>query len=309
MSDSVPAPLDGLVVIAVGQIYNAPYATMLLALAGADVIKIEPLEGEPLRKRNALKGTGAELPFFMLNSHKRGGSLNLKDDRGKALLWELIDRADVFVENYRPGVLERLGFGYDALRDRSPSLIVASGAGYGQHGAYRDLPAMALTIQAMSGVMASTGFPDAAPVKAGPAIADFFGVIHLYAGIVTALYRRAVTGQGSIVDVAMLDSVYPSLLSNIGSLLGADAPPARTGNAHGGLAVCPYNVYATADGHVAVITVTEAHWHGVLDTIGRSDLRDDPRYAGNSARVVAMGEVDKLIEAWTSTLPTDEVFT
>jgi CoA:oxalate CoA-transferase len=302
-------PLAGVVVVDLGQIYNAPYATMLLALAGADVIKVETRTGEPLRKRNAIKETGADLPYWMLNSNKRGVTLDLKDPRGRDLLLEMVARAHVLVENFRPGVMDKLGLGPDVLLARDPSLVYASGSGYGQEGAYRDLPAMDLTIQAMSGIMTSNGFTENPPVKAGPAVADFFGGIHLYGAIVTALYQRAVTGQGARLDVAMLDSVYPSLLSNLGLLLGAESPPPpRAGNRHGGLAVSPYNVYPTRDGYLALITVTEAHWDGILETMGRADLIGDPKYATKNARVAAMEDVDELLAGWTSSLGTAEVF-
>jgi CoA:oxalate CoA-transferase len=302
-------PLARVVVVDLGQIYNAPYATMLLALAGADVIKVESHAGEPLRARSAVTGTGADLPYWMLNSNKRGVTLNLKDPRGRDLLIEMVDRAQVLVENFRPGVMDKLGLGAHMFLARDPSLVYASGSGYGQEGAYRDLPAMDLTIQAMSGVMTSNGFTENPPVKAGPALADFFGGIHLYGAIVTALYQRAVTGQGARLDVAMLDSVYPSLLSNLGLLLGADSPPPpRAGNRHGGLAVSPYNVYPTVDGYLAVITVTDGHWDAILTTMGRTDLIGDPKYATKSARVAAMQEVDDLLAAWTSALPTAKVF-
>jgi CoA:oxalate CoA-transferase len=158
-------------------------------------------------------------------------------------------------------------------------------------------------------VMASTGFVENPPVKAGSAVADFFGGIHLYGAIVTALYQRAVTGKGARLDVAMLDSVYPSLLSNLGALLGAASPPPpRTGNRHGGLAVSPYNVYPTKDGYLAIITVTEGHWEAILTAIGRPELIGDPRYATKTARVANMAGVDDLVGEWTSTLETAEVF-
>lgn len=308
MSDAAP-PLAGLTVVDLGQIYNAPYASMLLALAGADVIKVEAPGGESLRGRNVVKGAGADLPFYMVNSNKRSVTLNLKSARGRELLLEMVERASVIIENFRPGVMDRLSLGDKVLFERNRSLVVASSSGYGQEGLYRDLPAMDLTVQAMAGVMTSTGFPDAPPVKAGPAIVDFFAGIHLYGAIVTALYRQAKDGVGARLDVSMLDSVYPSLLSNVGMVVGAATPgPARTGNRHGGLAVSPYNVYATTDGHVAIITVTEEHWNGILRAMDRPDLLDDPRFSSRAARVAAMEEVDALVGAWCGSVPTDEVF-
>jgi CoA:oxalate CoA-transferase len=313
-AQNYPRPLDGVCVIDLGQIYNAPYATLLLALAGADVIKVEPLSGETSRRRREVN-LSAGLSFYMLNSNKRSVTLNLKDPRGKSLLLEMVDRSSVLVENFRPGVMDRLGLGAEALLSRKPSLVYASGSGYGQQGTYVDLPAMDLTVQAMSGVISSTGFTDGPPVKSGPALSDFLGGIHLYGAIVTALYRREVTGRGSKLDVAMLDSVYPTLMSNIGPHIGTELgiasapPPERTGNHQGGLSECPYNVYATKDGYVSIICLEEIHWTALLNTMERSDLIGDPRYATKSARVRAMQEVDDLVTDWSSTKPTDEVFT
>jgi CoA:oxalate CoA-transferase len=304
-----PGPLAGVTVLDLGQIYAAPYATLLLALGGARVIKVEPLHGEPLRKRNAVKDTGADLPFYMLNSGKQGITLNLKDPRGQELAWRLSGLADVVVENFKPGMMERYGLGAAALRERYPRLIYASCSGYGKTGAYRDLPAMDLTIQAMSGVMASTGFPENPPVKAGAAMADFFGGIHLYGAIMTALYRRAMTGEGATVDVAMLEAVYPSLMSNVALYLGARTPPPeRTGNRHGGLACAPYNVYPTRDGHIAVITVSEQHWQAITVLIGRPELAADDAFATMNARVAHIDKVDAIMSDWTTAATTDEVF-
>jgi CoA:oxalate CoA-transferase len=310
---TISRPLEGVLVIDLGQIYNAPYATLLMALAGADVVKIEPPEIGELQRRRKAYGVASAIPFYLLNSNKRSVTLNLKDPRGRDLLFELIDRAAVLVENFRPGTMDRLGVGADAAHQRNPGLIYASGSGYGQDGAYRDLAAMDLTVQAMAGVVASTGFPDETPVRAGPALSDFLGGVHLYGAIVTALYQRTVTGCGATLDVSMLDSVYPSLMSNLGPNIAAaitDAPPPveRTGNRQGGLAESPYNVYPTKDGFITVICLDEAMWCNLLDVMGRKDLLKDPRFSTKAARIAAMDEVDSLVADWTSTKNTDEAF-
>jgi len=302
------APFDGLTVVDLGQIYNAPYATLLLALGGAQVIKIEPRAGENLRGRGRVKGAGA--PFAMLNSNKTGATLNLKHARGVELLGRMVDRADVLVENFRPGVMTRLGVGADVLRARNPRLIYASGSGYGTSGPYRDLPAMDLTVQAMAGIMSITGYPDREPVKAGPALGDFLAGIHLYGAIVTALYQRQNTGVGTEVEVAMLDSVYPSLMSALGLYFGGalgGGEPARQGNRHSGLAESPYNAYPTLDGNVALICVSDAHWVALTDAMRRPELANDPRYVTRVDRVARMDEVDELVSAWTSGFDRDEL--
>ena len=305
-SDRPNLPLAGVTVIDLGQIYQGPYATLLMAKAGARVIKVEPLKGEPARLR-ALVGMSATFPFAMLNSNKQGVSLNLKHADGVALLKRMVAKADVLLENFAPGVMDRLGIGWTVMREVNPRLIYASGTGYGLDGPDRDNLAMDLTVQAASGIMSITGFPDGPPVKAGPAIVDFMSGIHLYAAVATALYDRQITGQGRLVEVAMQESVYPTLASSLSFLYNSkgEVPP-RTGNRHGGLTISPYNVYATSDGHLAINTVTEDHWLGVLDAIGRPELKTDPRYRSNPERVKRMDEVDGLVEAWTRTKTRDE---
>lgn len=296
-----PLPLAGVRVLDLTQIYNGPYATFLMAMAGAEVIKIEPPGGEYLRRRDAR--AGAFMPFAMLNGCKKSVSLNLKTDRGRDLFLDLVATADVVVENYSPGVMDRLGLGYEDLLARNPRIVFASGSGYGQDGGYRDLMAMDLTVQAMSGVMSITGYPDGPPTKAGAALCDFFGGVHLYGAVVTALFRRETCGHGARIDVAMLDAVYPTMASNIGMLYGArdDLPP-RTGNRHGGLSLCPYNVYPTIDGYVAIICNNDRHWQGLLAAMGRMDLSGDPRTLTMADRVRNMEFVDAEIAAFTGTM-------
>ena len=302
-----PGPLDGGTAIDLGQIYNGPYATFLMAMAGARVIKIEPLNGENMRRRGAVGG--AMLPFAMLNSNKEFVTLNLKSERGRELLRDMVARGDVLLENFAPGVMDRLGLGPKAMMALNPRLIYAAGSGFGWSGPYRDYPAMDLTVQAMSGVMASTGFPDRPPVKAGPALCDFFGGVHLYGAVVTALYEREVTGQGRFVEVSMLEAVYASLSSTLGLYFGSGGQvPPRTGNRHGGLAESPYNVYPCQDGYIALICVSELHFQSLLKAMGREDLKDDPGYASLKERVARMDQIDEMVGAWTAGFGKEELF-
>jgi formyl-CoA transferase len=308
MSEQSPGhyPLSGITVLDLSHVYNGPYAAFLMALAGATVIKIEPLHGEHLRSRGDLGG--ADLPFAMLNSNKKPVTLNLKSEKGKELLRELVVRADILVENFAPGVMDRLGVGAEELHKINPRLIYGSSSGYGKDGPYRDYPAMDLVMQAMCGIINSTGFPDQPPVKSGAAVCDFSAGIHLYGAIMTALYERERTGKGRVVEVAMQDAIYASLASNYGMVhaRGADAPE-RTGNRHGGLGIAPYNVYATSDGYVVLNCPGDHHFRAVLDVIGRPELKDDPRFASRSSRVVNFQAVDELIESWTKTATKHEV--
>ncbi|MGI9424601.1 MAG: CaiB/BaiF CoA transferase family protein [Hyphomicrobiaceae bacterium] len=303
MTDSeaagVAPPLTGIRVIDFGQIYQGPYATLLMAKAGADVVKVEPLQGEPMRQR-ADAARGAGIPLAMLNSNKRGITLNLKAAAGQDLLKRLVREADILLENFTPDVMHKLGVGWDVLHEINPRLIYASGSGYGLSGPDRNAMAMDLTIQATSGMMSVTGFPDGPPMKCGAAVVDFLSGIHLYGAVMTALYERSVTGQGRQVEVAMQEAVFPALASNLGMLYSQDGNvPPRTANRHGGLSVCPYNVYQAKDGHIAINCVKEIHWQGLLTIMGREDLQDDPRFASNKARVANMDATDALIENWS----------
>jgi CoA:oxalate CoA-transferase len=303
-----PTPLAGLVVLDLGQVYNAPYTGLLLALAGATVVKVEPPRGDLLRVRGA-RVPGALYPFCALNANKLGMTIDLKHAAGRELLVALAARADVLLENFRPGVLDRLGVGADVLQVANPRLVYASGSGFGTSGPYRDFPAMDITVQAISGAMSITGWPDREPVKAGPAIADFLGGIHLYGAVVTALLDRTRTGRGAVVEAAMHDALIPTLSSSLGLFFGErGSRPLRTGNRHNGLAEAPYNVYATTDGHLALICVSDRQWDALLTVIGEERLLEDPRFADMAARVANIDAVDELVGAFTAGYTTEAAF-
>lgn len=300
-------PLESITVVDLGQIYNGSYATFLMAQAGARMIKIEPKEGEHLRRRASVGG--AALPFAMLNSNKLSATLNLKTARGRELLFEMVRRGDVLLENFAPGTMDRLGCGWERLREVNPRLVYASGSGYGLSGPYRDYPAMDLTVQAMAGVMSVTGFPDRPPVKAGPAICDFMGGVHLFGAVMTALFERERSGKGRLVEVSMQEAVYASLSSNLGLYYGSDGGvPVRTGNRHGGLAESPYNVYPTTDGYIAIICVGETHWKSLVKAMERPELEGDPRFASLGRRVANMDLVDEIVSAFTSRYDKQSLF-
>lgn len=297
--------LEGVTVVDLGQIYNGPYCSMLLSYLGAEVIKVEPPGGESMRWR----ARGEESPAFMLiNPNKRGICLDLKTKEGREILLDLVRDADVVVENFAAGVMDRLGLSYETLSGVNPRVIVASGKGYGNSGPHRDYPAMDITVQAMTGVVSVTGFPDGPPVKAGVALADFMGGVHLMAGIVTALYQRERTGRGQYVEVSMQDAVLPSLTSNLGGFFQSGGTlPERTGNRHGGLSMAPYNVYPASDGWVAIFVVTARHWAAFAREMDREDLAEHPDYVETTDRAEKMDEIDALISAWTREFPKDEL--
>lgn len=289
--------LEDVEVIDLGQIYNGAYCSLVLSYLGADVIKVEPPFGEPLRGRVE----GGEPPeLAMLNSCKDGITLNLKSERGKELLKDLVRDADVLVENYAVDTMEEFGLGYEALKEVNPELIYAHSSGFGEHGPKSERLAMDLIVQAVGGVMEVTGFPDGPPVKTGIAAGDFLGGVHLAAGVLAALYQRERTGEGQFVEASMYDAVYPSLMSQLGSYYKDEDTPSRTGNRHSGLAKCPYNGYEAKDGYVAILCASDRHWKLLTETIGREDLRDDPDLEMNVQRLEHMEMIDEAIEEWTS---------
>ncbi len=207
------------------------------------MIKIEPPSGEPLRRRVMATGGDTTLPMAMLNANKKGVTLNLKSDRGKELLKLMAARADVLLENFSPGTMDDLGVGYEVLKAVNPRLIYATGTGFGISGPDRDNLAMDFTIQAASGIMSITGDPSGPPMKAGPTLVDFMGGIHLYAGVITALFQRMATGEGQLVEVAMQETVYPTLASSYDYYRRTGKAPPRAGNRQAGLSSAPYNAF------------------------------------------------------------------
>lgn len=291
--------LKGITVLDLGQIYNGPYATFLMASAGARVIKVESLTGETLRGRGMM--SSAAYPFAMLNQSKESITLNLKSDKGKQMFKDLVEKADVVLENFSPDTMERLGLGAKVLQGINPRIIYACGSGYGRSGPHRDYLAMDITVQAMSGMMSTTGFADMPPLKSGPAICDFLGGVHLYGAVVTALLGREKSGKGAVIDVAMQDAVFPTLATIIGSYYYFDRnQPPRTGNKHPALTMAPYNVYETNDGHVAIICIRDGHWRALAKAIDQEEMGTKEGFATMLERAGQMEEVDGLVTAWTS---------
>ena len=305
MTTTPGRPLDGMLVLDLGQIYNGPYCGLLLGFMGARVLKIEAPEGDVVRRR---KRDVEPYPLVMLNSNKESVVLDLKHPDGKALFLRLARKADAVVENFAAGVMDRLGVGWEVLRRENPRLVYASGTGFGLSGPYRDLPAMDLTIQAMSGIMNATGYPDRPPVKAGPAVCDFLAGVHLFSGVLAALLHRERTGQGQLVEVAMLDAAVLALASALGAYMDGDGNvPERTANRHPALAMAPDNVVPASDGYVAIFPASERHWHSVARVLGREDLLSDPAFASTPSRAAKMEEIDALVSDWTKVRTKDQV--
>lgn len=294
--------LAGVTVLDLGQYYQAPYAGMLLALAGADVVKIEAPGGEPMRRPDGR----ASFAQAMLNSNKRGITLNLKHPRGVELLLQLAARADVVIENFARGVMDRLGVGYAVLREHNQRLIYATGTGFGLSGPDRDGLALDAVIQAHGGLTGVTGAADGPPYKAGAAVVDFLGGTHLYGGIMTALFARTRTGRGRLVEVALQEALYPALTSNLATLHYQGPVAVRSGNRNAVLA--PYDLYPARDGYIMLMCTSDEQWQRLLDAIGRPELKSDPRFARNKTRMQNLAATEALISDWTKERTREEVF-
>ena len=297
-------PLSDIRVLDLGQIYQGGYCGLLLSYLGADVVKVEPPGGENVRTRSE-DGKPPQVQY--LNATKRGITLDLKSEEGNRALKDLVEVTDVLFENYSTGTMEKLGLGYETLSEINPQLVYGHGSGYGDDGPYADHPAMDLTIQAMSGVMNTTGFPDSPPVKAGPAVCDFIGGVHLALGIVSALHRRKETGEGDYIEVGMFDCMYPTLASPVSSHVAErDAPP-RTGNRHSGLGIAPYNAYEADNGYVAIICIAERHWENLARAMDHEGLISAEGYDSKVRRAEHMDEVDALVGEWVGGRSKEEV--
>ena len=288
-------PLEEVTGLDLGQIYQGGYGGLLLSYLGADVVKVEPPWGENVRTRSE-DGKPPQVQY--LNANKRGITLDLKSEPGKQALKDLAAETDALLENFAAGKMEELGVGYETLSEINPELVYAHGSGYRDTGPYSEYPAMDLTVQAMSGMIHTTGFPDGDPVKAGPAICDFLGAVHLTLGIVSALYKRNRTGEGEYVEVGMFDCMYPTLASPVSSWVSRKGTPPRTGNQHSGLSIAPYNVYEVADGYVAIICISERHWEVLAKRMGCEALIDVEGYDSKSARADRREELDAIIQEW-----------
>jgi crotonobetainyl-CoA:carnitine CoA-transferase CaiB-like acyl-CoA transferase len=278
------APLDGLLVVDLTRVLSGPYCTMLLGDMGARVIKIEhPDRGDDTRAWGP-PFVGAESAYFLsVNRNKESLTLDLKKDDARAILDRLLDRADVLVENFRPGTMARLGLDEETIARRWPRLVYCSVSGFGQTGPRRDQPGYDAVIQAEAGLMSITGEPGGTPLRLGVAIADIVSGMFAAQGIAMALLARERTGRGQRVDVGMLDATAALLTYQAGSFFATGRPPERLGNRHP--TIVPYETFDAADGGFVIAVGNDELWRRFCRTIGLADLADDPSYAANRDRV------------------------
>ena len=294
-------PLGGVRVIDLTRVLAGPFGSMSLGDMGAEVIKVEePGKGDDTRGWPPF--TGGEATYFMsVNRNKKSLTLNMKAPDGQAILRRLIAKADVVLENFRPGTMERLGFGYDALRKLNPRLIYCSISGFGESGPESSRPGYDLIVQGESGVMDLTGFPDGPPVKVGNSIGDLVSGMAAAQGVVLALLSRVRTGKGQKVEIGMLDVMASLLTYQAGLYWNAGGKPARRGNQHP--SIVPYEVFQAQDAYLTLGVANNSLWERMCRAMGREDLAKDPRFDTEAKRVTNRDALIPALNAEFGTRP------
>jgi len=308
--------LEHVTILDLTQFLAGSYCSMILAGLGAEVIKIErPKYGEPARSNppyvgpkgvNVNRQTEDDISLSILKRcrNKKGITLNLKSPEGKELFLKMVKKADVVVENYRPGTMEKLGLDYPVLSKANPAVIYCSLTGFGNIEAYKELPAFDIVIQAMSGAMSINGQPDGPPTKHGIGVADLAGGLFACIGILAAFEHRRASGQGQQVTVSMMESVLSMLMDEAYDFWSTQGMPLRSGNRLTRLT--PFNAYKASDGYFVIASGSEAHWEGILKAIGREDLIGDKRYASFPDRIKCADEVDGIINDWAKNVKVND---
>ncbi len=297
--------LGDITVLDLTRVLAGPYCTMMLADFGANVIKVEiPGKGDDTRAMGPIKN-GASMYYANVNRNKKGVTLNLKAPEGKELFKELVKKADVVVENYRPGVMDKLGLGYDELKKVNPRIIYAAVSGFGCYGPNSQRPGYDIIAQAVGGLMSISGHPGGQPTRVGSAMGDMLGGMNLTIGILMALHARQLTGRGQRVDVALVDSVVASLETGTQRYFASGKLPELMGNRYA--AAYPYDSFAATDGSF-VIACGNDHLFQLLceKVIHRPDLLTDPRFDSNLKRCDNHAALKPEIEKWTSLHTIDE---
>jgi crotonobetainyl-CoA:carnitine CoA-transferase CaiB-like acyl-CoA transferase len=300
----MPTPLAGIRVLDFSHALAGPYCTLLLADYGAEIFKLESRSGDMGRGWGP-PFAGGESHFFLgLNRGKRGISIDLKHPEGLDLCLRLIDGMDVLIENFRPGAMDRLGLGYDAVHRRNPRLVYCSISGYGQNGPSRDEAAMDLVVQASSGLLSITGTADGHSVRCGYGVTDVNAGLFSVIGILLALRARDLTGQGQFVDVSMLDSMISTMSSNFSSYLGCGEIPRPMGTSFP--TVVPYQVFEAADRAIAVAVGSEKLWAAFCRALDRPDLIAHADYTTNALRIQNRAVLEPLLESIFRARPAGE---
>lgn len=287
--------LDGVRIIDFSRQMSAPYATLLLGDFGADVVKVESLpHGDGSRRTGTAFIDGESGLFLIWNRNKRSLAVDLRSPDSKEIVHRLVEASDILVENYRPGVAEEMGIGYEAMAEINPRLIYASLSAFGPQGPFARKPGTDPVVQAMSGVMSLTGEPDGGPLLVGLPVADFTGAMVLTQGMLLGLLARERTGRGQRVDTPMLAGLVFGLTTRLASFWADGKEPQRHGSAHS--VVAPYQVYRSADGDVVAGAWAPEAWPRFCEAIGRPDLVDDERFAVNADRVANRTALNDILD-------------
>jgi crotonobetainyl-CoA:carnitine CoA-transferase CaiB-like acyl-CoA transferase len=306
MDDRPTGPLAGLLVADFSRVLAGPYATMLLADLGAEVIKVEAPAGDDTRAWAPPVRDGVSTYFLGVNRNKRSVVLDLADGTDRALARELAGRADVLIENFRPGGLDRFGLGYDAVAATNPGVVYASISGFGTTERGRALPGYDLIVQAMSGLMSLTGTPEGEPLRSGFALFDVIAGMHAAIGILAALRACSDSGQGQHVEVDLLSSALSGMVNQTSAYVAGGVVPHRMGNNHPSL--YPYEPLPCADGELVITSGNNAQFRRLCEVLGVPELADDPRFARNEDRTVNRDQLRPLLVARLGTRTTTEWF-
>jgi len=275
-------PLENIKILDLSRVLAGPYCTMILSDLGAEVIKVEiPETGDDSRSFGPFLN-GQSLYFLSINREKKSISLNLKTERGKELLKELVKKVDVLVENYRPGTMEKLGLGYEELKKINPSLIYAASSGYGHTGPSSQKASYDILAQAMGGVMSITGWPDAPPTRVGMSLGDITASLYTAIGILAAIHQRTTTRLGQKVDIAMLDCQVSILENAITRYQVEGSSPQPLGNRHP--TITPFQAFKASDGYFVIAAGNDGLWAKLCEVLGRNELINDPRFSTNKLR-------------------------
>lgn len=298
-------PLAGIKILDLSRALAGPYCTMMLADMGAEVIKVEsPGTGDDSRGWGPPFIEGESAYFMSINRNKKSITLNMKHGKAKEVINKLIMQSDVVVENFRPGAMERLGLGYEKVKEMNPRIIYCSISGFGQDGPYRELPGFDQVLQGMGGLMSITGEPGRPPVKVGVAIADISGGMFAAYGIVVALYNREKTGKGQMIDISLLDSQVAWLTYRAGSYFASGEIPEPVGSGHP--VIVPYQAFKAKDCFINIAVGNDQLWQKFCDAVGLEKTKDDPRFATNAKRVENREAVVKIISDLIATKTGEE---
>jgi crotonobetainyl-CoA:carnitine CoA-transferase CaiB-like acyl-CoA transferase len=298
-------PLAGILVADFSRVLAGPYASMLLADMGADVVKVESPGGDDTRSWVPPVRDGVSTYFMGVNRNKRSVALDFKDGADLALARELAGRADVVLENFKPGGLDRFGLGYDDVSARNPGVVYASISGFGSGGG-RSLPGYDLIVQAISGLMSLTGDPDGPPYRAGISVFDVITGLHATIGVLAALHARAASGRGQHIEVNLLSSALSGLVNQSSAVVAGGVVPFRMGNSHPSL--FPYDALPAADQELIITAGNDGQFRTLCQVLGVPELVDDPRFRGNQDRTANRDELRTLLVERLRTRTADEWF-